>query len=167
MTRTHATAAAAALGWLTLAAGCSHATRAAPRAVAAWEDSVAVGYGLMLRRDVTGPVSSVSFARDAERPRVAHVEELLVGRVPGLDVSRVAGGEYSVRVRGGNNLGGEPLWVIDGMPAPQGISPRALLAGIDPSGVARIDVLKGSAASIYGMRGLNGVIVITMRGARR
>jgi TonB-dependent SusC/RagA subfamily outer membrane receptor len=102
--------------------------------------------------------------RDAARPRVTRVEQLLDGRVAGLEVHPRPNGEFSVRIRGAL---GEPLWVIDGIPAPPGIAPPALLAGITPADVARIDVLKGSSAAVYGMRGVNGVILVTLRGARR
>jgi TonB-dependent SusC/RagA subfamily outer membrane receptor len=92
----------------------------------------------------------------------------MLSRGAGLEVQRLRGGDFSVRIRGGSSgLGGEPLWVVDGTPMPQGVSPSALLAGIDPGAVARIDVLKGASATVYGMRGINGVILVTLRGARR
>ena len=157
---------------LSLAAACTHATHATPReppdrrmAVAAELDSVAVGYGSQLRRDVTGAVGSVVATRDGG-PRVARVEELLSGRVPGVDVLRLPNGEYSVRVRGAamGLSGGEPLFVVDGMPLPFGASAQRLLAGINPGDVARIDVLKDAGSTaIFGARGVNGVIVITTR----
>ena len=99
------------------------------------------------------------------------MEDLLVGRVPGLQVLPLGNGHYTLRIRGqralsGDPTAGEPLLVIDGIPAPRG-SASQVLAGIAPRDVARIDVLKdASAAGLYGSRGANGVIVITTRRAR-
>jgi TonB-dependent starch-binding outer membrane protein SusC len=149
---------------LLLALGCSHASRGARPVAPDGGDSAAVGYGMRPRAHVTEGVASVDVGRDAARPRVARIEELLEGRVAGLEVHSLPNGDLSVRIRGAL---GEPLWVIDGIPAPGGVLPRALLADIHPSDVARIDVLKGSAAAVYGMRGHNGVILVTLRAARR
>ncbi len=98
---------------------------------------------------------------------VGHAEELLEGRFPGVEVIRLASGDISVRIRGGSSIMGsnEPLYVIDGME----ISPGAggALVGINPADIARIEVLKdvGSTA-LYGVRGANGVIVITTKRGR-
>ncbi|HEU4565904.1 MAG TPA: TonB-dependent receptor plug domain-containing protein [Gemmatimonadaceae bacterium] len=102
---------------------------------------------------------------ELDRMRVSRVEEMLEGRVPGLEVVRTAGGGYTLRIRGVHSFGGrdEPLVVIDGMPIlPGGLS--TALSGLVPHDIARIDVLKdaGSTAA-YGVRGANGVIVITTR----
>jgi TonB-dependent SusC/RagA subfamily outer membrane receptor len=83
-----------------------------------------------------------------------------------VDVRRLEGGELRVRVRGAvtGPGGGEPLYVVDGMPLPNG----AALSGLNPDDVARIDVLKDwSTAAAYGSRAANGVIVITTRRGRR
>ena len=59
----------------------------------------------------------------------------------------------------------EPLLVIDDIPVPQG-SLGSALAGMSPRDVGRVDVLKdAAAASIYGSRGANGVIIITTKRA--
>ena len=170
MTRAHATSGVAPLRWLglALAAGCAHAGQVAPRAATARPDSAAVGYGMQHRRQLTTSVGSILVARDDPRAHVARIEELLMGQIPGVEVRRIRGGDLSVRVRGGTpGLDREPLWVIDGIPSPPGISPRVLLGAINPGDVARIDVLRGPAAAIYGSRGGNGVILVTLRGARR
>jgi TonB-dependent starch-binding outer membrane protein SusC len=160
MNTTNRTRALAASGWLALIAGCAHGARPA-----AALDSVPVGYGTQLRRNVLGPVASVDLTRDAERPRGVRIEELLEGRVAGVEVRRLPNGELSLRLRGAASLSGdgEPLVVVDGVPAPHGVPSRLLLRDIDPGDVARVDVLKGSAAAIYGSRGANGVILITLR----
>jgi TonB-dependent SusC/RagA subfamily outer membrane receptor len=102
--------------------------------------------------------------------RVARVGDMLIGRVPGLEVRRLPNGSYTLRIRGPRTLRGsaqdeEPLLVVDGTPVPQG-SLSAMLNSIAPHDVARIDVLRdASATSVYGLRGGNGVIVITTKRA--
>ena len=55
-------------------------------------------------------------------------------------------------------LSSDPLFIVDGMPV-------SSLDDITPVMVKSIEVLKGSAAAVYGSRGANGVILITLRGA--
>ena len=131
-------------------------------------EPVHIGYGEVDRRDLTGSVTSLD-ADELEGVRVSRVEELIRDRVPGVQVLRTPGGDYSFRIRGTRSLMGsnEPLVVIDGMP----INPRAMtaaLSNIAPANVLRIDVLKdaGSTAA-YGARGANGVILITTYAAGR
>jgi TonB-dependent SusC/RagA subfamily outer membrane receptor len=109
-------------------------------------------------------VSTVTEA-DVATMRVGRIEELLMGRVPGLTVHRLANGELSLRIRGRTSFMGndEPLIVIDGMPIRQGGASHALMS-LDPRDVARIDVLKDAGATApYGVQGGNGVVVITTR----
>lgn len=90
---------------------------------------------------------------------VTRVEELLVG-IPGVQVMQLSRG-YSVRIRGASSFYGstEPLYVVDGMPLSGG--PAGLL-GISPHDVRRIEVLKDAGSlAMYGVRGGNGVILIT------
>src|SRR3989442_4548575 len=102
---------------------------------------------------------------------VPRVEELLRG-VPGLEVTPLPNGGYQLRIRGrrsirGNPTDDDPLLVIDGVPISGG-SLSNPLADIAPRDVARIEVFKDAAAtSAYGMRGANGVIVITTKRATK
>ncbi len=124
-------------------------------------DSVGVGYGTTARRDVAGAVQSIVIP-DSVRSRYARVEDMLVGRVPGLQLIPNADGTIALRLRGTTSLDGnnEPLIIVDGMPA-SGYGEANVLAGISPVEVARIDVLKDGEAAIYGSRGAAGVIIIT------
>ena len=101
--------------------------------------------------------------------RGTRVEELIQGRVPGVQVTPTGDGDYTIRIRGSKSVLGSdtPLYVIDGVQVrAQGI--LSALAGISPQSVARIDVLKDAGAtSIYGVLGGNGVIVITTKRGRR
>lgn len=130
-------------------------------------EKMAVGYGTLPAASVSGAVSSLS-AKQLGRVRVARVEELLVGRVAGLQVSPGPNGGYSLRIRGvtspsGNN---EPLVVIDGIPvSPNGIG--GAFAGLSPGDIARVEVLKDAGSTaIYGSRAANGVILISTRRGR-
>ena len=82
-----------------------------------------------------------------------------------------ANGNYTLRIRGRHTVGDrpvgdEPLLVIDDMSTPIGAL-SSTLAGLAPSDVQRIDVLKDAAATaIYGSRGGNGVVIITTKRAR-
>ena len=158
LSESQATVLAAAIG-VTLACGPRPAAAPAPEL----EDGqqVSVGYGTQNRRDVTGSVSSISGA-DIDRWRATRVEELLLGRVAGLQVSRSPSGELSVRIRGAGSFvnDGEPLYVVDGMPLmTHGI--MSAVAGISPQDIERIDVLKDAGSTaIYGTQGANGVILI-------
>jgi TonB-dependent SusC/RagA subfamily outer membrane receptor len=93
---------------------------------------------------------------------VSRVEELFVGRFPGVQVLQSAQG-ISVRIRGATSILGssDPLYIIDGLPVDAG--PGGLIA-INPADIAKIEVLKdvGQTAA-YGVRGANGVILITTK----
>lgn len=94
---------------------------------------------------------------------VRQMEELLEGRVPGLMVIREAGG-ISLRIRGQSTILGsnEPLYVLDGMPLQ--MEPGRGLYWVSPRDIERVEILKdASAASMYGVRGANGVVLITTR----
>ena len=116
------------------------------------------------RDRATTSVSTIS-EKEIATMRVGRVEELLMGRVAGLEVMRDASGDYRLRIRGQRSLlgGDEPLVRVDGMPIGAGGLSRAL-TGVSPSDVARIEVLKDAGATaFYGLRGANGVILITTR----
>ena len=131
-------------------------------------DEVSVGYGIQLKRNTMGAVSS--FYPTETDAHVGRVEEMLIGRVAGLEVLRQGAG-YTLRIRGPSSFRtgapeDEPLLVIDDVPMGAG-SIGASLAGLAPRDIARIDVLKdASSAAVYGARGANGVIIITTKRGR-
>lgn len=134
---------------------------------------VVVGYGVQRKRDVTTSISSVK-GEDLVDVPANSLEQALVGRMPGVQVSQgtgMPGGGTSIKVRGTGTVtaGSDPLYVIDGIPQSDlagdatgtQINP---LGGIDMNDVESIEVLKdASAAAIYGSRGANGVIIITTK----
>lgn len=132
------------------------------------------------KKDMSNAVSSVDM-KILETQSVSTVDQLLQGAAPGLQVtfnSGDPGAGASLQIRGVTSLEGNnsPLWVIDGAEVLGddynvsdlnnfGSSP---IAGLDPSDIESIDVLKdASSTAIYGSRGANGVIVIrTKRGKK-
>ena len=150
-------------GLLCLLAACGTG-RAEPEA-APHPDSVSSHDTNRTRRYATG-ASGVIGEKELDRMRVARVEELIQGRVPGVHVIRGPDGDFSIRIRGAHSFRGsdEPLYVIDGMPLGQGRTLGSALIGIAPHDIARIEILKdASAAAAYGSRGANGVVLITTR----
>lgn len=128
---------------------------------------VDVGYGTQPAEQVTGAVTSVT-DRDIAGSRPMRLEELLRGKVAGLQIVTRQDGSQVLRIRGTvTTLTGadqEPLIVVDGRPLPSENSLSEALAGLAPEDIRQVDVLKDVASTaIYGQRGANGVIVITTR----
>lgn len=139
-------------------------------------DVVVVGYGTQRKADLTGAVASVSSKDFATKPFTSP-DQILAGRVSGVSISNRSGdpaAPVEVRIRGVGTVGNnQPLFVIDGVPitvtsnvivnsgSAQETNP---LAGINPSDIESIDVLKdASATAIFGARAANGVITITTK----
>jgi TonB-dependent starch-binding outer membrane protein SusC len=83
--------------------------------------------------------------------------------VPGAQIINTRDG-FAIRLRGMTSIYGsnDALVVVDGMPLSE-MSAASALATMRPEEVAQIDVLKDGTAAIYGVRGSNGVVVITTR----
>lgn len=137
------------------------------------DEVVVVGYGAVKRKDLTGSISSVS-SDDIRRAQPVTIEQSLQGRIPGMVVQQTSGqpgGGVSVQIRGitGFSASG-PLYVLDGVQL-QGLASAGggtnPLAGINPSDIESVDVLKdASATAIYGSKGTDGVIIITTKRGR-
>lgn len=145
------------------------------------DEVVVIGYGTVLKKDITGSVSSVKVSETISRQSTT-VDQLLQGRAAGVTVAQNAanpGAGISVRVRGTSSLRGnnEPLYVVDGIIISSagedvvatgggntGQEQQNGLNGINPRDIEDIQVLKdASATAIYGSRGANGVILITTK----
>ncbi|SEN43568.1 TonB-linked outer membrane protein, SusC/RagA family [Chitinophaga rupis] len=133
-------------------------------------DVVVIGYGKIRRPDVTGAISSVS-GDEIRKTQPVTLDQALQGKVPGLVAQQISGqpgGAVSVQIRGLSSFGGSaPMYVIDGViiggtaSLGAGVNP---LAGINPSEIESVDVLKdASATAIYGSQATNGVVVITTK----
>lgn len=131
---------------LLLASGCAHGGR---------PDGPAAGAG-------ERPPADPSSVRSDEIIPTDDVDEILRGRVAGVRVLQAPGG-IIVHIRGTTSIMGDnqPLYVIDGLPveaAPDGSVP------VQPYDIESIRVLKDAVdTSMYGVRGANGVIVITTK----
>ncbi len=127
------------------------------------EEVVAVGYGTMKKKDLTGSVSTVSSERLLDRPAF-NVAQAISGKVAGVKIierTGAPGGNAMVRIRGTNsiNSNNDPLFVVDGI-----VGVANALNILNPNEIQSIDVLKdASATAIYGARGSNGVIIITTK----
>jgi len=123
---------------------------------------VVTGYTAQAKKDITGSVSVVKVS-DLKSVPAANASSQLQGRVAGVTVTQDnrPGTESSVKIRGFSSFGDNaPLYVIDGIPS-GGIS------GINPNDIESMQVLKdAAAASIYGARASNGVIIVTTKKGR-
>ncbi len=124
------------------------------------DEVVVVGYATQKKASLVGSVATVS-SEDLSVMPDANVASRLQGRVSGVTVTNnnTPGGTPLVRIRGfGSINNNDPLYVIDGVPATEG------LASINPNDVESMTVLKdASSAAIYGSRASNGVILITTK----
>jgi TonB-linked SusC/RagA family outer membrane protein len=133
---------------------------------------VAIGYGTVQKKDVTGSISSIGAKQIKDQP-VVSLDQAMAGQMAGVQVSQATGapgGGATVRVRGAGSLsaGNEPLYVVDGFPVTNDYNQRNNpLSTINPSDIESIQVLKdASATAIYGSRGSNGVVIITTKSGK-
>ncbi|MEP4946177.1 MAG: SusC/RagA family TonB-linked outer membrane protein [Flavobacteriaceae bacterium] len=127
------------------------------------DEVVVVGYGTAKKETLSGAVEQVS-AEVFEDRAVTNVALALQGQTPGLTVTRASsrpGNEnISLQIRGITSInGGSPLVVIDGAPA----FDDSEFFQMNPDDIESISVLKDGAASIYGSRAANGVILVTTK----
>ena len=119
---------------------------------------VVTGYSSQRKKDITGSVAVVDVASLKSVP-AGTTESLLQGQASGVTVinSGVPGGGSNVRIRGITSFGNtDPLVIIDGTPGS--------LHDLNVNDIASIQVLKDAgAAAIYGVRGSNGVVVVTTK----
>lgn len=124
---------------------------------------VVTGYSIDSRRETTGAIATVN-PKDLTVIPTGNIEQTLQGRVSGVTVitNGQPGTSSIIRVRGFGAFGGnEPLYIVDGVPV-------GSTDFLNPDDIESTTVLKdAAAASIYGARAANGVIVYTTkRGAR-
>ena len=119
---------------------------------------VVTGYTSQKVKDITGSVAVVK-PKDLTAIPGGQVEQMLQGRVAGLNVITTGepGSSSIVRIHGIGNLGNvTPLYIIDGV--------QGDINSINPYDIESLQVLKDAGAySIYGVRGANGVIVVTTK----
>ena len=140
------------------------------------DEYIVVGYGVQRKREVTGSISKVE-GKDITDIPAPSFEAALQGKAAGVQVTQgsgLAGSASVVRIRGIASIsaGGDPLYVVDGIPVNQdyfmngnrGAFNNNPLATINPNDIESVEILKDAAATgIYGSRGANGVILITTK----
>ncbi|MDR0698568.1 MAG: TonB-dependent receptor [Tannerella sp.] len=126
------------------------------------EEVVVVGYGQQKRVSVTGAIATVS-PKELRKTSTTRLDNALAGRVTGLTSMQSGGGQPGVDgatmyLRGAATTNGKsPLILVDGIE-------RDNIRTIDMNEVENLSVLKdASATAVYGVRGANGVILITTR----
>ncbi|HEY0039709.1 MAG TPA: carboxypeptidase-like regulatory domain-containing protein, partial [Flavisolibacter sp.] len=129
------------------------------------EDVVVVGYGTQRLTKVSGAISTVK-AADIERLVPVRAEEAIQGRAAGVNVIQGGspGSKPTVLIRGIPSFTGtDPVVIIDGVP-----QTLTDFNSINASDIESINVLKDAATTaIYGVKGGNGVIVVTTKSGRK
>jgi len=129
----------------------------------ALDEIIVTGYGTQTKRETTGAISTVK-AEDLNIIPSGNIEQQFQGRIPGVTVisNGSPGSTSQIRVRGFGAFGGnEPLYIVDGVPTNN-------IDFLNPGDIESTSVLKdAAAASIYGARAANGVIVMTTKGGSR
>lgn len=146
----------------------------------ALDEVIAVAYGTSRRGSFTGSASVINENQIKDQPSTSF-QNALIGRAPGVQVTAAsgqAGSVTSIRIRGigSINASNEPLYVIDGVPVTSGnsgqmsdylFSTNNVMNTLNPADIASITILKdAAAASLYGSRAANGVVVITTKQGR-
>lgn len=130
--------------------------------IAALDEVVVVGYGTAKKRDLTGSIVSVKGDEVADKPATNPIASIQ-GKVSGLSIvnSGRVGQNPDIRIRGtSSRYNSSPLFVIDGIFADN-------IDFVNPNDIQSIEVLKdASSLAIFGVRGANGVIIITTKQAK-
>jgi TonB-dependent SusC/RagA subfamily outer membrane receptor len=120
------------------------------------DTQVDIGYGTVKKKDLSTDVGYID-GRTVDNASYSTIYDMIQGRVPGVDV---VGNKITIRGVGSLLLSSDPLFVVDGVAV-------SSIDNINPREVKSISVLKGASAAIYGTRGSNGVILITLIGTNR
>lgn len=140
------------------------------------DEVVVTGYGNFKKSTFTGSAANVDLSKLSDVPAVSAADKL-AGTVSGVTVTQYSGqpgAVNAIRIRGMGsiNAGNEPLYVIDGVPLQNGDKSEftyadggsSMLSMLNANDIESITVIKdAAAASLYGSRAANGVIVITTK----
>ena len=134
------------------ACGPSSKTPAVPSRM---DEDVNIGYGSMSRKDLGFAVDKVEVDNNLISS-YSSIAEYLRGRVPGVEVNERGG----ICIRCNNSIIGptDALIVVDGVICED-------INSVNPNMIQSVEVLKDGSSSIYGMRGANGVVLITTKAA--
>ncbi|HON54815.1 MAG TPA: TonB-dependent receptor plug domain-containing protein, partial [Bacteroidales bacterium] len=137
------------------------------------DEVMVVAYGSVKKGSYSGSATMIKGDAIKDIP-VMTFEQAITGAVPGVSIAQTSGqpgGLPEIRIRGFSsfNAGNDPLYVIDGIPATSGDLSSANIWSstmnyLNPSDIETITILKdAAAASLYGSRAANGVILITTK----
>ena len=144
------------------------------------DDVIVVAYGTMSKSDFTGSASQVKGDEIAQASRES-IDKGMIGKVSGVRIASDTGdpgsaGSVQIRGVGSISAGTSPLYVIDGVVMSSstasdlqvGYKSMGILNTINPEDIESMTVLKdAAAASLYGSRAANGVIIITTKKGRQ
>jgi TonB-linked SusC/RagA family outer membrane protein len=124
------------------------------------EEVMVVGYGVQTKKDITGSIVGI---KGDELKNVTSLSPMqsIQGKLAGVQIvnSSAPGSAPTIRIRGAGTMkgGADPLYVVDGIITGD-------VRNINQADIVSVDILKdASSASIYGVRGANGVIIITTK----
>lgn len=132
--------------------------------VSSLDEVVIVGYGEQKKESVVAAISQMKGEEVLQTGATTNVTESLQGMMPGLTVTNSDGlpgkGAHDITIRGvGTWQNSYPLTIVDGI--------ERSFNSVDPNEIATISILKdASATAVYGVRGANGVIMITTKRGR-
>ena len=119
------------------------------------DEEVNVGYGTMSRQEIGFSIDKVQ-VNETVVSSYTNIAEYLRGRVAGLEVNP----NGTIQIRGKNSINSptEALILVDNVPCTD-------INTINPMDIQSVEVLKDGSASIYGVQGANGVVLITTKGS--
>ncbi|MDO6519463.1 SusC/RagA family TonB-linked outer membrane protein [Zobellia uliginosa] len=127
------------------------------------DEVVVIGYGTQKKSNIVGAVSDVS-GKDLVSTGITNLSQVIQDRLPGvftqINTGQPGADDAKITVRGVSSFNGDnsPLILVDGVEAAGGFSQ------LDPGEISSISVLKdASSTAIYGVRGADGVILITTK----
>jgi iron complex outermembrane receptor protein len=119
---------------------------------------VNIGYGYARKKDMATSVGNIN-GQNTKYASYQNVYQMIQGEVPGV---QVVGKKITIRGIATINASSDPMVLVDGIEML--LNDNNTLDVIDPRLVKSISILKGTDAAIYGSRGANGVILITLIG---
>lgn len=125
-------------------------------------ETVVIGYGSAKKRDLTGSITNIKGDEIANMPSTNPLSSLQ-GKVAGVQIvnNGRAGDDPEIRIRGTNSINGyKPLYIVDGLFNDN-------ISFLNPEDIESMEILKDpSSLAIFGVRGANGVIIITTKKAK-
>ena len=125
------------------------------------DEVVVVGYGVQKKASVVGAISTIS-TKDLTQSASSNLGNALAGKLPGLTTVQTSGqpgnDDPAIYIRGRATwVNSQPLYIVDGIE-------RSSITNIDANEIESISILKdASATAVYGVRGANGVVIVTTR----